>query len=116
MSRLVLTLKPWERGCVQNKESDELADLSAIETSHGHVKRGGVVPLRPNSEDTITWFDSLTNKDRLSFLSFDIVEFYPSITESLLDRAIAWGQQFTAISDSDIRIVKHARKSLLFYN
>ena len=69
-----------------------------------------------NFEDTITWFDSLTNKDRLSFLSFDIVEFYPSITESLLDRAIALGQQFTAISDSDIRIVKHARKSLLFYN
>jgi hypothetical protein len=44
-----------------------------------------------NSEDTITWFDSLTNKDILSFLSFDIVEFYPSITESLLDRAIEWG-------------------------
>jgi hypothetical protein len=36
----------------------------------------------------------LTNKDGLSFLSFLRVEFYPSITESLLDRAIAWGQQF----------------------
>jgi hypothetical protein len=31
-----------------NKKSDEFTDLSAIETSHGHVKRGGVVLLRPS--------------------------------------------------------------------
>ena len=45
----------------------------------------------------------------------DIVEFYPSITEDLLDKAIAWARQFTAISDNDIVIIKHARKSLLFH-
>ena len=29
------------------------------------------------------------------FLSFDIVEFYPSITEDLLDRVIEWAKSLT---------------------
>ena len=44
------------------------------------------------------------------------MDFYPSITESLLDQSIDWATQFTAITDSDIRIIKHARKSLLFHD
>ena len=44
------------------------------------------------------------------------VDFYPSITESLLDQSIDWATQFTAITDSDTRIIKHARKSLLFHD
>lgn len=55
-------------------------------------------------------------KNRKSFISFNIVDLYPSITESLLDQSIDWATQFTAITDSDIRIIKHARKSLLFHD
>ena len=44
------------------------------------------------------------------------MDFYPSITESLLDQSSDWATQFTAITDSDIRIIKHARKSLLFHD
>ena len=69
-----------------------------------------------NSEQTIAWFNSIDNKNRHTFLSFDVVDFYPSISEDLLDRAIAWGKQFTLISDNDTKIIKHARKSLLFNN
>ncbi|XP_068673499.1 uncharacterized protein [Montipora foliosa] len=65
-----------------------------------------------NSSDTIAWFQSIPLKNRKSFISFDILDFYPSITESLLDQSIDWATQFTAITDSDIRIIKHARKSL----
>ena len=69
-----------------------------------------------NSSDTIAWFQSTPLKNRKSLISFDIVDFYPSITESLLDQSIDWATQFTAITDSDIRIIKHARKSLLFHD
>ena len=62
------------------------------------------------------WFQSIPLKNRKSFISFDIVDFYPSITESLLDQSIDWATQFTAITDSDIRIIRHARKSLLFHD
>ena len=69
-----------------------------------------------NSDETIAWFNSVENKNRHTFLSFDIVDFYPSISEDLLDRAITWSKQHTPISDNEIRIIKHARKSLLFHN
>ena len=45
-----------------------------------------------NSDDTISWFKSIiNNKNKHTFLSFDIADFYPSISEDLLDQAIAWG-------------------------
>ena len=68
-----------------------------------------------NSTDAISWFQSIQDKQRKSFISFDIVDFYPSISEQLLDRSIAWAKQFTEISDRDIAIIKHTRKSLLFH-
>ena len=43
-------------------------------------------------------------------------EFYPSISEHLLDDAISWAKQYTDITDHDIKIIKHARQSLLFHN
>ena len=68
-----------------------------------------------NTSEASSWFQEIKHKHPKSFISFDIVEFYPSITEDLLDKAIAWAKQFTAISDNDIVIIKHARKSLLFH-
>ena len=69
-----------------------------------------------NSNDTIAFFNSINDKNRHTFLSQDILDFYPSISEKLIDQAITWGRKFTPISDSDIKIIKHALKSLLFYN
>ena len=54
-------------------------------------------------------------KPNHTFISFDIVEFYPSITEKLLDNVILWTKSLTYIPDEHITIIKHARKSLLFY-
>ena len=51
-----------------------------------------------------------------SFASFDIDSFDSSITESLLSEAISFAKKFTTISDKDIDIIMHCRKSLLFDN
>ena len=67
-----------------------------------------------NTSEAISWFKEMKDKHRKSFISFDFVDFYPSISEDLLDKAIAWAKQFTQISYSGIIIIKHARKSLLF--
>ena len=69
-----------------------------------------------NSTSVIDWFNFIINKPSHVFLSFDIVEFYPSISESLLDEVIAWGKSLTNIPDDQLAVIKHARKSLLFYN
>ena len=64
----------------------------------------------------ISWFINIKDKSRKSFISFDIVDFYPSISESLLDQAIEWAKQHSEISDQDIQVIKHARKSLLHHD
>ena len=48
------------------------------------------------------------------FLKFDIVDFYPSITEKLLSATISFAKLFTQIDDDAIQIIEHSRKSLLF--
>ena len=67
-----------------------------------------------NSQTVIEWFKNINEKSNHTFVSFDIVEFYPSITEELLDRVIEWAKSITRISNEYISIIKHARKSLLF--
>ena len=67
-----------------------------------------------NTQNVIEWFGSIEEKTRHSFISFDIVDFYPSISENLLDQALSWASNLVDISDEDISIIKHARKSLLF--
>ena len=63
----------------------------------------------------IEWFGNIKDKEiRHIFISFDIVDFYPSISEKPLDQALSWASNLATISDNDISIIKHARKSLLF--
>ena len=67
-----------------------------------------------NTQSVIHWFKNIRNKPNDTFLSFDIVEFYPSISKELLDRAILWEKTFVDISDANVRIIRHASKSVLF--
>lgn len=67
-----------------------------------------------NSLSVINWFSSIQHKNQHTFAVFDIENFYPSITEKLLTDAINFAKQFTTITDRDIDIVMHSRKSLLF--
>ena len=67
-----------------------------------------------NSEAVINWFKNIQEKHNHIFLSFDIVDFYPSITEDLLNKSISWASNQITITDQKIKIINHARKSLLF--
>ena len=48
------------------------------------------------------------------FIKFDIVEFFSSISEELLNHSISFARSITTISDSVINIIHHSRKSLIF--
>ena len=67
-----------------------------------------------NTSTVIDWFRNIPDKKHSRFIKFDVCEFYPSISEPLLDKAINYACSITNVSDSDINIIKHARKSLLF--
>ena len=45
---------------------------------------------------------------------FDIDSFYPSISESLLKNAISYAKHYVTITDQEVDIIMHSRKSLLF--
>ena len=47
-------------------------------------------------------------------MMFDIQEFYPSITENVLQKSITFAEEFIQIKPEDIDIIFHSRKSLLY--
>ena len=67
-----------------------------------------------NSSDVTAWFASIAGKDNCVFTCFDICEFYPSISEELLSKALDFAGQMTNISEQERTIIFHSRKSLLF--
>ena len=67
-----------------------------------------------NTQSVIDWFSNIKDKDKHSFLVFDIVDFYPSISEALLKSSLEYAKQHTIISDEDVEIIMHSRKTLLF--
>ena len=60
------------------------------------------------------WFKSLPQNDKPRFIKFDIVKFYPSVLEELLNRSISFIRSITTIRDSVINIIDHSIKSLPF--
>ena len=76
-------------------------------------QKSGLVQWR-NTDSTISWFNSLEEKQRLSFLQFDIDSYYPSITPDLLDRAINWASELVPISREDRDLFHQTKDSLLF--
>ena len=67
-----------------------------------------------NTSDVLEWFKSLKNKRLLSFLTFDVVEFYPSISESLFIDALDFAATHVHITDFDREIFMNARASILY--
>ena len=74
------------------------------------------VNLWRSTAAVIDWFQSIDDKDKRAFLCFDIVDFYPSISENLLREAINFARQRVKLTDDDVEVIFHARKSLLFKN
>ena len=67
-----------------------------------------------STKEVIAWFESLKNKQNCKFIKFDIAEFYPSISESLVQKALNFAQKFTEIDQELIDLIMHSRKSVLF--
>ena len=55
------------------------------------------------------------NKSQCAFIQLDIIEFYPSTTETIQDNALSFEKQHVEILDKDLRIIKYCRKLLLYH-
>ena len=104
--RLINPAKP-EMGLVSKQILEKIVST---------VREKTKINLWKNTAAVIDWFKRIEEKDRHTFLSFDIVEFYPSISEKLLLDALNFAQQHVEITDDEMEVILHSRKSLLFAN
>lgn len=99
-----------------NPAKSEIGRISKqlLENINTTIRRKTSLNQWKNSTSVINWFSSIQDKHQHTFAVFDIENFYPSITEKLLTDAITFAKQHTSITDRDIDIIMHSRKSLLF--
>ena len=62
-----------------------------------------------NRKVVTNWFPAITKKNNTALIQFDI-------TEYTLNRALEFAAQHVPVSQNDIRIIKHCRKSLFFHD
>ena len=72
--------------------------------------------LWQNTNTVIQWFNNIKDKHQKSFLIFDIVSFYPSITAELLKRALDYAADITNITSEERNIIMEAKRSTLHHN
>ena len=99
-----------------NPAKSELGKVSKqiLDNVNSTIRKATKLNQWKNTSDVTNWFTSIPDMQKHSFVSFDIDSFYPSITESLLSKAISFAKNYTTIRDKDIDIIMHCRKSLLF--
>lgn len=67
-----------------------------------------------NTNEVISWFSRIENKQKHSFICFDVCEFYPSISQDLLSEALKFAEKYVNISEDEKSTIAHAKQSLLY--
>ena len=67
-----------------------------------------------NTKAVLPWFTGIQHKELHSFIAFDVVEFYPSISINLLGAALEFASKHVTICDDERHIILQAKSSLLY--
>ena len=71
-----------------------------------------------STQDVLQWFSGVhaanPTKKKARFLQFDINEFYPSISEELLQNSIRFAKNHATIEQEEEALIMDCRKSILF--
>ena len=54
-----------------------------------------------STAEVLKWFRELEDKERSTFIKFDIDKFYPSITQELLKNSLEWAKNLVEITDEE---------------
>ena len=69
-----------------------------------------------NSYEVLEQFNKIENITIKCFVNFDIANFYPSIKQQHLTKAIIFAKNYTDTKDESIRLIKHLCKTILIYD
>ena len=104
--------------CLLNPSKSDIAKIS--ENILDQINKSLIAFMHANhwknTSSVIDWFKNIPNKRQSSFIQFDVENFYPSISLTSFNNAIQYACEITEITNHDISIIKHSRKTLLFNN
>ena len=82
--------------------------LNIQKTTHNNILK--------NSNDTMEWFRNIKNKSKNTFIQFDIIDFYPTISKKVLIDSINYAKNYVEITDEQYQIILTCRKTVLKNN
>jgi len=96
-----------------NPTKSEIGKISKeiLDRINNKIARASKFNQWKNSTSVIEWFKDIEHKQRHSFICFDIVEFYPSISQDLLNRALDFASAYDNITEDERNIIVHAKNS-----
>ena len=80
----------------------------------GELRQKVCSNLWKNTASVIEWFKCIEQKEKGTFIVFDIVDFYASISKNLLQEALTFASKHSKVTRDEIAIIMHSRRSLLF--
>ena len=101
-----------------NPSKTELARISKyiIQNIVTNVKEANHSNLWGNSYETIEWFRRIKNKSKTTFMQFDIIDFYPSITKNILIDSINYVRKYADVTNEQYEIILACRKTVIENN
>ena len=109
-----MTLKDYKPNFA-NKPTCRLINPTKSEIGKVSKKIFDRINSTKNNAAVINWFTSIKNKQHSSFICFDIEEFYPSISQDLLKKALDFASDYDNITTDEKNIVTHAKNSILIH-
>ena len=101
-----------------NPAKNEIGRISKIflQSINNNLRKKIKVNQWNNTINVIDWFNGIPNKQNCKFLIFDIKDYYPSISEELLKKAIKFAASQVEVTKNEYETIFHSRKSLLYKN
>ena len=98
-----------------NPSKTELGRISKciIQNIVNSVLKANHCNLWANSYETIEWFKGIKNKSKATFIQFDIIDFYPSITKNLLIDSSNYAHKYIDITNEQYEIILACRKTVI---
>jgi len=87
-----------------------------LDKINGNITQKLELNLWRSTASVLQWFTNIDGNERHSFVTFDVIDFYPSISDKLLSDALEYASKHVPITDNERHIIFHAKKSVLFHD
>ena len=99
-----------------NPTKTEIGKVSKqiLDRINKRVAKANNTNLWRSTREVLLWFNAIDNKEKCKFISFDVVDYYPSVTEKVLNKSLDFASEFDPITTDERDIILHAKRSFLY--